>query len=78
MLNSGNTDLDEASPWRDANFQKFVASNQPFFLQYSALVKKLGVGGLFGFARHPGDGFPGRVEVGAGRANINLSPAQVC
>lgn len=78
MLNSGNTNLDEASPWNDVNFQKFVASNQSFFLEYSAIVKKLGVEGLFGFARYPGDGFSGRVEVGIGRTNINLSPAQVC
>ena len=56
----------------------FVASNQSFFLEYSAIVKKLGIEGLFGFARYPGDGFPGRVEVGVGRTNINLSPAQVC
>lgn len=40
-------------------------------------MKKLCVEGLFGFARYPGDGLPGRVEVGIGRANINLTPAEV-
>jgi hypothetical protein len=46
-------------------------------MEYSAIVKNLGVEGLFGFARYPGDGFTGRVEVGIGRTNINLTPTQV-
>jgi hypothetical protein len=70
--------LDKASPWNDVNFQKFADSNQSFFLEYATTVNKYGFEGLFGFTRYPGDGFPGRVEVSAGRTNINLTPAQVC
>lgn len=77
MLPSGNADQDNASPWNDLNFQDFVASQQSFFAEYSAVVECLGIEGLFGFARYPGDGFPGRVEIGIGRCNVNLTPAQV-
>jgi hypothetical protein len=77
VLNSGNDNLDNASPWSTANFEKFVASNQSFFLEYHDLAKKHGVEGMFGFVRYPGDGFPGRVEINVGSTNINLTPAQV-
>jgi hypothetical protein len=39
------------------------------------IVKKLGIKGLFGFARYPRDEFLGYIEVGVSYTNINLSPA---
>ncbi|CAG9945638.1 unnamed protein product [Clonostachys rosea f. rosea IK726] len=75
-LDSGDTKINEASPWNEANFQQFVASKQSFFEEYYRVVQELGIEELFGFARYPGDGFPGRVEISIGRTSINLTPAQ--
>ncbi|KAJ5047468.1 uncharacterized protein L3040_003292 [Drepanopeziza brunnea f. sp. 'multigermtubi'] len=63
MLNSGITNLDQASQWSDPNSQKFVFSTQSFFQIFSTEVNEHGVKGLFGLTRYPGDGFSGRVEV---------------
>ncbi|KAM0417183.1 hypothetical protein ACHAPT_012820 [Fusarium lateritium] len=50
----------------------------PFLEELSALFVYLKVGMTYGLVRYPGDNFPGRVEMTVGRANVNLTPKQVC
>lgn len=76
-LNSGDSTLDTSSPWSESNFDEFIRAKKQFFIEYTQLVKNLGIEGLFGFARYPGDGYPGRVEITVGRAHVNLTPTQV-
>ncbi|KAK8038424.1 hypothetical protein PG994_015191 [Apiospora phragmitis] len=49
-----------------------------FLEKLSGLILQLGVNDTYGLVRYPGDNFPGRVEMTVGRANVNLTPAQVC
>lgn len=76
-LNSGDSTLDTTSPWSKSNFDEFITSKRQFFIEYTQLVKELGIEGVFGFARYPGDGYPGRVEITVGRTHVNLTPTQV-
>ena len=76
-LNSGDITLDTSSPWSKSNFDNFIASKEEFFIEYTQLVKDLGIEGIFGFARYPSDGYPGRVEITVGRTHVNLTPTQV-
>lgn len=52
-------------------------ASQNFLTELSQLIVASGVDGLYGLVRYPGDDFPGRVEMTVGRANVNLTPAQV-
>jgi len=76
-LNSGDSTLDNSSPWSKSNFQELITSKKEFFIEYTQLVRDLGIDNIFGFARYPGDGYPGRVEITVGRAHVNLTPTQV-
>jgi hypothetical protein len=57
--------------WESEKMQKFLS-------ELSDLILYLGVNGTYGLVRYPGDDFPGRVEMTVGRANVNLTPTQVC
>jgi hypothetical protein len=56
--------------WESVQMQKFL-------MELSDLILFLGVNGIYGLVRYPGDDFPGRVEMTMGRANVNLTPTQV-
>jgi hypothetical protein len=51
---------------------------QDFLKDFREAVVKEGVQDIFGLSLYPGDGYPGRVEFSAGRANVNLTPVEVC
>ncbi|KAH0542351.1 hypothetical protein FGG08_003289 [Glutinoglossum americanum] len=61
--------MDEATGPNLAN-----SDQQAFFDALIELLHKHKAEGLWGLCRYPGDGFPGRVEITEGRANINLRP----
>lgn len=76
-LNSGDAELDQASPLSQERLESFLVEKCDFFKEFATTVKFLGIEGLFGFTRHPGTGYPGRIEISGDRVNINLTPLQV-
>ncbi|KAJ4318010.1 hypothetical protein N0V84_007064 [Fusarium piperis] len=54
------------------------AELRQFLEELSTVFVDRGVGKTYGLVRYPGDDFPGRVEMTVGRANVNLTPKQVC
>jgi len=75
-LNSGDAELDQASPLSQDKLESFLVEKRNFFSEFATTVKLLGIEGLFGFTRHPGIGYPGRIEISGDRVNINLTPLQ--
>jgi hypothetical protein len=53
------------------------SSLQLFLKDLMFAIEGYGVAGIYGLGRYPGDGYPGRVEMTVGRANVNLTPSQV-
>lgn len=59
----------EYPDWESAHIQNFLT-------ELAEMILKSGADGVYGLARYPGDGFPGRTEITVGRANVNLTPKQ--
>lgn len=69
------------TPDDDLNDEDSAPSNpkySAFISSFNQLLREKDALGLFGICRYPGDDFPGRVEITAGRANINFLPDDVC
>ncbi|KAH0337200.1 hypothetical protein KCU81_g8172, partial [Aureobasidium melanogenum] len=75
-VGTGDEEVDHASPYAQENITGVLSDLESFLRDLHNAFQTHDLQGLLGLVRHPGIGYPGRLEITLGRCNVNLTPTQ--